>query len=100
MWTLILVLIVLGLACDRWSASLRCPGAAHEAGEPGLLREGTASPSAARPRPLLAAALLLSVASVPGLRLDLARLLSPETWRRAGRLIAGRASAHPAVHLG
>src|SRR5690606_4138125 len=30
MWTLILVLIVLGLACDRWSASLRRPGAAHE----------------------------------------------------------------------
>lgn len=71
MWTLILVLIVLGLVCDRWSASLRRPGA-----------------DVRRLRLSSAAALLLTLASILYLHLDLARLLSPETWRRAGRLIA------------
>lgn len=88
MWTLILVLIVLGLACDRWSASLRSPGAAHEAGEAGTASRGDGVAVGRRLRLSFAAALLLSVASVLYLRLDLARLLSPETWRRAGRLIA------------
>jgi len=98
MWTLILVLIVLGLVCDRWSASLRRPGAAHEAeadgtslcgdGTPVGRRTGSRVALGRRLRVSLAIALLLTLASILHLRLDLVRLFSPDTWRRAGGMIA------------
>lgn len=96
MWTLIYVLILLGLLFDRWSASLRRSGASLHSGDSGALRRpragvrrhpGGTAEGTGWTRASLGLGLLLALASIAYLRLDLGRLLEARTWQRAGEMI-------------
>lgn len=97
MWTLIYVLILLGLLFDRWSASLRRVGGDADAPRTAGARTAGARTAGAvggegapvrRQRISSVLGLVLTLAAILHLRPDLGTLVAPSTWRRAGGILA------------